>query len=93
MRKVIAALMLTSACLTPAFAQTQMPTKTPAGQVDAAGECQTNFKAADKNGDGTLSKAELTASSKGVPTSVASQNSVTQAQFLTACNAAGSRGG
>lgn len=91
MRKVIAALMLTSACFTPAFAQT--PTKTPAGQVDASGECQTNFKAADKNGDGTLSKAELTASSKVVPTSVASQNSVTQAQFMTACNAGRSKGG
>lgn len=89
MRKVIAALMLTSACLTPAFAQT----KVPAGQVDAAGECQTNFKAADKNGDGTLSKAEMTASSKVVPTSLVTQDSVTQAQFMTACNAGRAKGG
>lgn len=89
MRKVIAAAMLTGACFTPAFAQTQ----TPAGQVQAAGECQTNFKAADKNGDGSLSKAEMTASSKVVPTSLVSQNSVTQAQFMTACNAGRAKGG
>lgn len=89
MRKVIAALMLTSASFTPAFAQT----KTPTGQVDAAAECQTNFKAADRNGDGTLSKAEMTSSSKVVPTSVVSQNSVTKAQFMTACNAGRAKGG
>ena len=55
MRKVIAALMLTSACFTPAFAQT----KTPVGQVDSKAECQSNFKAADKDSNGTLSKAEI----------------------------------
>jgi hypothetical protein len=93
MRKTIAALMLTGACFTPAFAQTQTPTKTPTGQVGASGECQTNFKAADKNADGSLSKAEMTAASKVVPTSLVSQNSVTQAQFLTACNAGRSKGG
>jgi hypothetical protein len=89
MRKVIAALMLTSACFAPAFAQS----KTPVGQVDARAECQANFKAADKNGNGTLSKAEMDASGKVVPTSLLSQNSVTQAQFLTACNASRPKGG
>lgn len=89
MRKVIAALMLTSACFTPAFAQT----KVPVGQVDARAECQANFKAADKDGNGTLSKAEMSAASKAIPTSLVSQNSVTQAQFMTACNAGRPKGG
>jgi hypothetical protein len=89
MRKVIAALVLTSACFTPAFAQT----KTPVGQVDAKAECLANFKAADKDSSGALSKSEMSTSAKVVPTSLASQNSVTQAQFLTACNAGRPKGG
>jgi hypothetical protein len=89
MHKVIAALMLTGACFTPAFAQT----KTPVGEVDAQAECQANFKAADKNGNGTLSKAEMDASGKVVPTSLLSQSSVNQAQFMTACNKGRPKGG
>ena len=89
MRKVLTALVLSGFCLSPAFAQT----KTPTGKVDATAECQANFKAADKDGNGTLSKAEMSASSKVIPTTLVSQNSVTKAQFITACNAGRAKGG
>jgi hypothetical protein len=89
MHKVIAALMLTSACFTPALAQT----KTPVGEVDARAECLANFKAADRDSNGTLSKGEMDASGKVIPTSLLSQNSVKQAQFMTACNASRPKGG
>ena len=89
MRKVIAALMLTSACFTPAFAQT----KTPVGQVDSKAECQSNFKAADKDSNGTLSKAEIDASKQVVPTSLGSMESVSMSQFMLACDGNVPKGG
>ncbi len=94
MRKVIAALMFTGLCLSPAIAQTTTPTTTPAGTVDSAAECQSNFKAADKDGNGTLSKEEMNAMmSKGIPTSVSNQDSVSMSQFMAACNAGRAKGG
>jgi hypothetical protein len=89
MHRTMIALIVAGLCASPAFAQT----KTPAGQQQSVADCQANFKAADKNADGKLSKAELEASSKIVPTSLASQDGVTQQQFMTACNAGRPKGG
>ncbi len=91
--RIIAALLVAGLAITPAMAQTQRPTETPAGQTKSAADCQSNFKAADTDGNGTLTKEEMTANSKVVPTSLASQNSVTQQQFMTACTAGASKGG
>lgn len=89
MRKVIAALMLANACFTPAMAQT----KTPAGTANSQAECQSNFKAADKNGNGMLTKAEIESSKMIVPTSLTSMESVSMSQFVTACSAKVGKGG
>lgn len=89
MRNVITALLLSGFFIAPALAQT----KTPTGRVDAAAECQSNFKAADKDGNGTLSKAEMGASSKVIPTSLVTQNSVSMSQFMAACNSSRAKGG
>jgi hypothetical protein len=89
MRKTMIALSVISFCASPAFAQT----KTPAGQQKSIADCTASFKAADKNADGKLSKAEIKGSSKTVPTSLASQDSVTQQQFMSACSAGRPKGG
>lgn len=89
MRKIMIAVMLTGLSLSPAFAQTQTPT----GQTKSNGDCESNFKAADKNGDGTLSKAEMSATPKVIPTQVSAQDSVSMQQFITACTAGSSKGG
>jgi hypothetical protein len=89
MRKALIALVATGLCFSPAFSQT----KTPAGQQKSMADCQANFKAADKDGNGTLSQGEMKSSSKVVPTSLASRNSVTQQDFLTACNMNRPKGG
>jgi Ca2+-binding EF-hand superfamily protein len=87
--RLIAALVVVGLAITPAMAQTQ----TPAGQTKSSADCQSNFKAADTDGNGTLSKEEMTAASKVVPTSLASQSSVTQQEFMTACTAGSPKGG
>lgn len=92
MRNVMAALIIAGLWASPAFAQAQ-PTQTPAGQTKSTADCQANFKTADKDGNGTLTKAEMTSASKVVPTSLASQNSVSMQQFVTACTAGTSKGG
>jgi hypothetical protein len=89
MRKTLIALTVVGFCVSPAFAQT----KTPAGQQKSIGDCTANFKAADKNADGRLNKAEIKGSSKVVPTSLATKDSVTQQEFMTACNAGRPKGG
>ena len=89
MRKVMVAIMLSGLALSPAFAQTQ----TPAGQTKSMADCESNFKAADKDGDGTLTKEEMSSTPNVVPTSVSSQDSVTMQQFITACTAGAPKGG
>ncbi|MGE3067350.1 MAG: hypothetical protein AB7K67_17355 [Hyphomicrobiaceae bacterium] len=80
MKKILAALVIVAAAATPALAQTK-----PAGTANTAADCQTNFKTADKNGDGMLSKAEMSANSKIVPTTLGTKDSVSKADFLSAC--------
>ena len=89
MRRTIISAMLTSLSLSPAFSQTQTPT----GQTKTNGDCESNFKAADANGDGTLSKAEMSATPKVIPTQLSSQDSVSMQQFISACTAGSSKGG
>ena len=89
MRKVIVALMLSGLALSPAFAQTQ----TPAGQSKSMADCESNFKAADKDGNGMLSKEEMSATPNIVPTSLGSMDSVSMQQFVTACTAQVPKGG
>lgn len=89
MRKVLVAIVMSGLALSPTLAQTQ----TPAGQTRSSADCESNFKAADKNADGMLSKQEMTDASKVVPTTLASQESVSMQQFITACTAGNSKGG
>jgi hypothetical protein len=88
-KKTILGLTLFGLCLSPAFAQT----KTPVGELDARAECQANFKAADKDGNGTLTRSEIESSEKAVPTALATENSVTMARFMSHCNAIVPKGG
>jgi Ca2+-binding EF-hand superfamily protein len=91
MRKTLVAFSVVGVCVSPAFAQTQ--TQTPAGQQKSIADCTANFQSADKNGDGRLDKAEMSDASNVVPTALASQDSVTQQEFITACNAGRPKGG
>jgi hypothetical protein len=78
---MIATLILASACFTPALAQTMVPSERVASQAD----CQLNFKAADRNGNGTLSKAEISASKKVIPGALTAMDSVSRSQFMFEC--------
>jgi hypothetical protein len=69
MRTTIIALTVVGFCVSPAFAQS----KTPAGQQTSIADCTGNFKAADRNADGRLNKAEIKGSTKVVPTSLATK--------------------
>lgn len=89
MRKVIATVMLASACFTPAFAQTA----TPSGEARSLADCQSNFKAADMNGDGVLSKSEMDASAKVVPAALSSMDSISMSQFMLECEGKIPKGG
>lgn len=93
-KAAIAALMIALG-MSPAFAQTGVPgneTK-PAGQETSRAECLRNFQAADANGDGTLSVAEAENAKQVIPTSLALQGPITQAEFLAACGANVPKGG
>jgi Ca2+-binding EF-hand superfamily protein len=89
--RIMVALVVAGLAVTPALAQTQ--TQTPAGQSRSTADCQANFKSADTDGNGTLTKAEMSSASNVVPTAVSSQDSVTMQQFLTACTANVPKGG
>jgi Ca2+-binding EF-hand superfamily protein len=89
MRNVMVGLVVAGLSISPAFAQTQ----TPAGQTRSSADCESNFKAADKNGDGVLSKQEMTDSSMVVPTALSNMDSVSMQQFISACTAGNSKGG
>ena len=89
MLKIVMALAVTTVMTAPSFAQTQTPT----GQTKAVAECETNFKSADKDANGTLSKAEMTAAPKVIPTGLSSQESITKQQFMSACQGTTPKGG
>ncbi len=75
------------AAAAPAFAQTKAPAATtPGGTARSIADCETNFKAADKNNDGTLDRAEIAAAKATMPTSISGLAIVAKADFLSACN-------
>jgi len=74
----------------PVMAQTTAPATpaAPTPMIKSAADCQANWKLADKNGDGKLDQAEISANKALMPTTVASNATVTQQEFLSACSAA-----
>jgi hypothetical protein len=68
----------------PAIAQTAAP-KTTTGTERSQADCQTNWKSADRNNDGRLDKAEISAAKSVVPTTLASRTTISQADFMRAC--------
>ena len=76
------------AVTTGALAQTTAPTAVaPSGTAKTMVDCETNWKASDKNGDGTLDSAELTAENAIIPISLAGKAGVKKQEFLSACDA------
>ncbi len=59
----------------------------PAGTAKTMVDCETNWKASDKNGDGMLDSAETTASNAIIPISLAGKVGVKKQDFLSACDA------
>jgi hypothetical protein len=78
---MIATLILASACFTPALAQRTIPL----GQVASQADCQLNFKAADRNSNGMLSKAEIYASKRAIPAALTAKDSVSMSRFMLEC--------
>jgi hypothetical protein len=64
--------------MTPALAQTT-------GAAKSQADCEADWKAADKNADGSLDSTEIEASKSMVPASLATSATVAQADFMTAC--------
>jgi hypothetical protein len=95
MKKLTLAAVALGLFMTPAMAQTMAPgsEKTPAGQERSRADCLKNFQSADRNGDGSLSVAEAEDAKQVVPTNLAMQGPITQAEFLTACTANVPKGG
>lgn len=62
------------------------PAATPSPTVaKSQTECETSWKAADKNSDGRLDTAELSAAKASMPASLASKTAVMQREYVTAC--------
>lgn len=95
MQKLTIAAVALGLFMSPAIAQTTAPGSgtTPAGQEQSRAECLKNFQAADKNNDGSLSVTEAENAKQVVPTNLAMQGPITQAEFLTACTANVPKGG
>lgn len=95
MQKLIMAAVALGLCVSPALAQTMMPgsEKTPAGQERSRADCLKNFRAADANGDGTLSVAEAENAKGVIPTQLAMPGPITEPEFMTACAATVPKGG
>lgn len=89
MRKVLVAIVMSASTISPALAQT----KEPAGQSRSQADCETSFKAADKDGNGILSEQEISDAGTTIPTTLAAQEAITMGQFVTACTASVPKGG
>lgn len=66
----------------PALAQTST------GGAKSQAECDADWKAADKNADGSLDAAEVEAAKPMMPTSITATADVKQSDFVTACTTA-----
>ena len=58
---------------------------TTGSTTKSAADCDASWKTADKNNDGKLDQTEMNSSKSSLPTSLQSASSVTQSQFMTAC--------
>lgn len=101
MLKSIAIAICSIGLSTAAFAQTSTspPTTTPpaatapksgsdvttGSTTKSAADCEASWKTADKNTDGRLDQTEMNSVKSTLPTSLQSASSVTQAQYMTAC--------
>lgn len=87
MLKTIAISLFSLGLVTAAVAQTKAPTapSMPPVAAKSAAECETNWKAVDKNSDGRLDKAEMDANKAIVPVSLSTASAATHQEFLTAC--------
>jgi hypothetical protein len=75
------------AATTPSFAQTAAPAGTAqAGTAKSMADCETNWKASDKNGDGMLDQAETEASNALLPISLSGKVGVKKQDFVSACS-------
>ncbi len=69
----------------PAAAQTTNPPTKQAGQETSLADCESNWKRADTNGDGMLSRAEISAAKSLVPTTLGGEGAISKTDFMTAC--------
>jgi len=69
----------------PALAQVSGPATKPAGQETSRADCDANWKRADANGDGMLSRDEISEAKPLIPTVLAGQNAISQTDFMSAC--------
>ena len=90
----IAALML-GLCFGAASAQTTAPTDTtkPAGQETSRADCLKNLRAADADGNGTISVSEAKDAPNMVPTNLGLSGPITQQEFLASCEKTVPKGG
>ena len=86
-------LTLTTAYLAFGIGFAQAQTTPPMAPAKSAAECQGVFKAADKNNDGSLDKAEIDASQIAIPTTLATQSPIGMQAFLSACSEAAGQAG
>ncbi len=95
MKKLTLAAVVLGLSMSPALAQTVAPgnESKPAGQETNRADCLKNFRSADSNGDGTLSVAEAENAKNVIPTQLALQGPITEAEFMTACQATVPKGG
>jgi len=94
MQKLTIAVIALGLCFTPALAQTTTPEGTkPAGTETSRADCLKNFQTADENGDGSLSVAEAENAKQVIPTGLAMQGPITEAEFMSACIALVPKGG
>jgi len=59
----------------------------PGGLAQNQAECQAQFKNADRNDDGVLSKNEVSEAKTMIPTELGSKSSISSQEFLAACGA------
>lgn len=80
MRRVLAALTVL-AFATPAVAQQTTATF----NVSTMADCQANFQAVDRDGNGAISRDERQVHPNAVPTAVSDRDSIDRQSYLDAC--------
>ena len=69
----------------PALAQVSDPATKPAGQETSLADCQANWNRADVNGDGMLSRSEISEAKPLIPTTLGGTNAISKTDFMSAC--------